>query len=115
VVALVADRDMSRGGVEVQFFGHPAKMPPGPAALALRTGAVLRPAALWNEADEGRLGRSRGQIGPELPVTSIRGAMQALADAFAASIRAAPADWHMLQRIWPDMPKEGRGRARRPG
>ena len=24
VVALVADRDLSRGGVEVQFFGHPA-------------------------------------------------------------------------------------------
>ena len=111
VVALVADRDMSRGGVEVEFFGHPARMPPGPAALALRTGAALRPAALWNETDQGRLGRSRGQVGPELPVTSIRAATQALADAFAAAIRAAPADWHMLQRIWPDMPAGGRPRA----
>lgn len=111
VVALVADRDMSRGSVEVQFFGHPARMPPGPAALALRTGAALRPAALWNESDRGRLGRSRGQVGPEIPVTSIRAATQALADAFAASIRASPADWHMLQRIWPDMPAEGRRRA----
>lgn len=111
VVALVADRDMSRGGVEVQFFGHPAWMPPGPAALALRTGAALRPAGLWNESDRGRLGRSRGEVGPELPVTSIRAATQALADAFAASIRASPADWHMLQRIWADMPAGGRRRA----
>jgi lauroyl/myristoyl acyltransferase len=111
VVALVADRDMTRGGVEVEFFGHPVRMPPGPAALALRTGAALRPAALWNEVDKGRLGRSRGTVGPEIPVTSIRAATQALADAFAASIRASPADWHMLQRIWADMPAEGRRRA----
>jgi lauroyl/myristoyl acyltransferase len=111
VVALVADRDLSEKGVEVQFFGHPARMPPGPAALALRTGAALRPAALWNESDHGRLGRSRGRVGAELPVTSIRDTTQALADAFAASIRASPADWHMLQRIWADMPAEGRRRA----
>jgi KDO2-lipid IV(A) lauroyltransferase len=113
VVALVADRDMSRGGVEVQFFGHAARMPPGPAALALRTGAALRPASLWNGSDRGRLGRSRGQVGPELPVTSIRATTQTLADAFEASIRASPADWHMLQRIWPDMPAEGRPRVAR--
>jgi phosphatidylinositol dimannoside acyltransferase len=110
VVALVADRDLSRGGVEVQFFGHPAKMPPGPAALALRTGAALMPASLWFETDRGRLGRQRGQVGAEVPVTSIKAATQELANAFAESIRQAPADWHMLQRIWPDMPSEGRAR-----
>jgi KDO2-lipid IV(A) lauroyltransferase len=30
-------------------------------------------------------------------------ATQAMADAFAGDIAARPQDWHMLQRIWPDL------------
>jgi len=41
LVALVADRDLSRSGIEVDFFGAPARMPAGPALLAIRTNAPL--------------------------------------------------------------------------
>ena len=41
VVPLLADRDLSARGVEVDFFGGRTRMPAGPALLALRTGAPL--------------------------------------------------------------------------
>ncbi|MEJ0014676.1 MAG: phosphatidylinositol mannoside acyltransferase [Actinomycetota bacterium] len=39
LVTLVADRDLSSNGVPVTFFGYPARMPAGPAMLAIKTGA----------------------------------------------------------------------------
>jgi KDO2-lipid IV(A) lauroyltransferase len=41
LIALVGDRDLSRSGVDVNFFGHPARMPAGAALLAVRTGIPL--------------------------------------------------------------------------
>jgi KDO2-lipid IV(A) lauroyltransferase len=32
--------------------------------------------------------------------------MQSVADAFAPSIAAQPEDWHMLGRIWADVPPD---------
>jgi KDO2-lipid IV(A) lauroyltransferase len=100
-VCLVADRDLSRGGIEVQFFGEPTRMPGGPALLAARTGAALLPVGLWFTED------GWGQrIHPpvELPAGSLREQVtvgtQRVADAFAHDIAEHPADWHMLQRLW---------------
>ncbi|EFC80280.1 phosphatidylinositol mannoside acyltransferase [Parafrankia sp. EUN1f] len=94
-LCLLADRDLSEAGVEVTFFGAPATMPPGPAALALRTGATLLPVTLWFD-DDGWSAR----IHPEVEHTDVQTMTQVLADEFAAGIAAHPADWHMLQRIW---------------
>ena len=49
MVCLPADRDVTGGGIEVEFFGQKARMMGGPAALAVQTGAALMPAALWFE------------------------------------------------------------------
>ena len=43
LVCLMADRDLTRSGVEVDFFGEPTRMPAGPAKLAIATGAALLP------------------------------------------------------------------------
>ena len=40
-VALVADRAVSGGGARVTLFGAPARLPIGPAVLALETGAPV--------------------------------------------------------------------------
>ena len=40
-VVLFADWDSTGHGVEVPFFGRPARLPAGPALLAVRTGAPL--------------------------------------------------------------------------
>jgi len=100
LVCLVSDRDLSSRGVEVRFFGETARMPAGPAALAVRTGACLLPVTLWYEGPAMHvrfhepidLGTGQGRI-PELT--------QALADVFASAIAEHPEDWHMLQRLWP--------------
>ncbi|MGW0898222.1 phosphatidylinositol mannoside acyltransferase [Streptomyces goshikiensis] len=105
LVCLVADRDLSASGVEVDFFGSTARMPAGPALLAQQTGAVLLPATLYY----GDTPQMYGRIHPEVTVpqtgtrTEKTAAMtQALADAFASGISEHPQDWHMLQRLWLD-------------
>ena len=49
--ALMADRDLTRNGVQVDFFGEPTRMPAGPARLAIETGAALLPTHRWYEKD----------------------------------------------------------------
>ena len=52
LVCLLADRDVTGGGIEVEFFGEKARMMGGPAALAVQTGAALMPATLWFEGED---------------------------------------------------------------
>jgi KDO2-lipid IV(A) lauroyltransferase len=106
-LCLVAERDIGDTGVEVSFFGAPARMPTGPAALALATGAALLPAVLWFSDDEGPGGGWRGRIYDELvPPTEgdkrakVGALTQRLAAVFEAGIAEHPRDWHMLQPLW---------------
>ena len=104
VVALLADRDLPARGVEVEFFGAKTTMPPGPALLAIRSGAPLYAADMWYEP-EGARSRLNGPLPvPPLdagPLTErIRLMTQDMADIFADGIRRHPEDWHMLQRMW---------------
>lgn len=101
-VCLVADRDILGSGTEVKFFGEAASMAPGPAALALQTGAALLPVTVWF-TEEG----CGARVHDEVPVpedgdraSKIAAMTQRMADAFAEDIAAHPQDWHMLQRIF---------------
>ncbi|MEU7084825.1 phosphatidylinositol mannoside acyltransferase [Streptomyces achromogenes] len=103
LVCLVADRDLSASGAEVDFFGERARMPAGPALLAQQTGALLLPVTLWYDDSPVMKGRVHPPI--EVPASGTRAEKtsvmtQALADAFATGIAAHPEDWHMLQRLW---------------
>ncbi|MFC9287465.1 phosphatidylinositol mannoside acyltransferase [Streptomyces sp. NPDC057052] len=103
LVCLVADRDLSASGVEVDFFGATARMPAGPALLAQQTGALLLPVTLWYDDSPVMRGRVHAPI--EVPGAGTRAERtsvmtQALADVFATGIADHPEDWHMLQRLW---------------
>ncbi|MFB7934484.1 MULTISPECIES: phosphatidylinositol mannoside acyltransferase [Streptomyces] len=103
LVCLVADRDLSASGVEVDFFGDTARMPAGPALLAQQTGALLLPVTLWYDDSPVMRGRLHPPV--EVPESGTRAEKtsvmtQALADAFASGIADHPEDWHMLQRLW---------------
>ncbi|GAA2778572.1 phosphatidylinositol mannoside acyltransferase [Streptomyces rameus] len=103
LVCLVADRDLSASGVEVDFFGETARMPAGPALLAQQTGALLLPVTLWYDDSPVMKGRVHPPV--EVPGSGTRAEKtsvmtQALADAFATGIADHPEDWHMLQRLW---------------
>jgi KDO2-lipid IV(A) lauroyltransferase len=108
VVPLLADRDLSRRGVEVNFFGGRTRMPAGPALLALRTGAPLYVVSMWYEPAaacaklHGPLDVPAADVGPL--DQRVRVLTQRIADGLAAGIARHPQDWHMLQRMWLDEP-----------
>lgn len=101
VVCLLADRDLSRHGVEVDFFGEKTRMPGGPALLSATTGAALLVVNPWFTPD----GWAHN-VQPPIPVPDGRlrdqvpAMTQAMATAFEPLIREHPEDWHMLQRLW---------------
>ncbi len=97
IVCLMAERDLTRTGVQVDFFGEATRMPAGPAKLAIETGAALLPVHGWFERDGWGF-----EIYPELDCAGadVGATTQALADRFAGNIAAYPADWHMLQPQW---------------
>jgi KDO2-lipid IV(A) lauroyltransferase len=100
-VCLLADRALSRTGIEVEFFGEPARLPPGPAMLAATTGAALVPVSMWFTPNGwGQRVNPPIEVGAGRLRDRARSATQAMADAFAVDIAAHPADWHMLQRLW---------------
>jgi KDO2-lipid IV(A) lauroyltransferase len=103
LVCLVADRDLSSSGVEVDFFGEKTRMPAGPALLAQQTGALLLPVTLWYDDSPVMQGRVHPPVAvPDSDSRAHRTAVmtQALADAYASGIAEHPEDWHMLQRLW---------------
>lgn len=113
LVCLVADRDLTATGVEVEFFGRTAKFPAGSAALAARTGAALRPVTLWYEESDWCV-----RVHDEVPVPDdgdreqrIQAMTQSVARVFEQGVAAHPEDWHMLQRVWVEDLPGGTGRA----
>ncbi len=103
LVALVADRDLSRSGIDVKFFNGIARMPAGPALLAIRTNADLLTAYVSYtntgiHIDFRKVEIARGETESEQVTKTV----QLCADNFAAGIAQHPQDWHMLQRIWVD-------------
>ena len=103
LVALIADRDLSRSGIDVKFFDGIARMPAGPALLALRTGADLITAYVSYTKTGIHIDFRKVIIASgESESEQVARTVQLCADNFAAGIAEYPQDWHMLQRIWVD-------------
>jgi lauroyl/myristoyl acyltransferase len=103
IVGLVADRDLSGRGVEVEMFGARRKIPAGPALLSLSSGAPLLPCAVFTRAEGWHIA-----VSPPLAVErtgdrrlDVRAISKALAREFERAISASPADWHLFQPGWP--------------
>ena len=117
ILALVADRDLTGRGVEVEMFGATRLLPAGPARLALATGAPLCACAVFT-TEEGWHCR----INPPIRFTpsgetraDVAAMTRMIAEQFERHIAAAPADWHMFQPAW-DLDADSPGqRAPRPG
>jgi KDO2-lipid IV(A) lauroyltransferase len=103
LVCLVADRDLSDTGIEVDFFGEKALFPAGPAALAVQTGAALMPVGCWFVGDTEWGAHVYDEI--EVPQAGgrrekVAAMTQELAGVFEQAILAHPRDWHMLQKVF---------------
>ncbi|WP_282943856.1 phosphatidylinositol mannoside acyltransferase [Cellulomonas endometrii] len=114
VLPLLADRDLTARGVEVDLFGERARVAAGPAALAVATGASLSTAVITYERLTGARRRAAGTswgivitFGRELTAPDdvprserVAALTQAWVDDLAVGIAAAPQDWHMLQKVF---------------
>lgn len=108
IAGLVADRDISGSGVEVELFGEKTFLPSGPAVLALRTGAALAAGALFHRGTRDY----HGVVLPPIDVDAVRNAgddevqriTQLVARDLETLIRRAPGQWHLFQPGWPSDP-----------
>lgn len=108
-VALLSDRDLKGRGVEVEFFGEKTTLPPGPATLAVRTGAPLFPVGCYFSD-----GGYRVVIRDALPLPEegsrsekVNAMTQVLAQELESIIGAAPEQWHLVVPNWPSDEREG--------
>jgi KDO2-lipid IV(A) lauroyltransferase len=102
-VALLSDRDLKGKGVAVEFFGETTTLPPGPATLAVRTGAPLFPVGCYF-----RDGGYRVVVHEALPVPEegnrtekVAAMTQTLAKELEEIISEAPQQWHLVVPNWP--------------
>ncbi len=105
VVALLVDRPLREGGVEVEFFGARARVPEGAARLALRTGAKVVPAAV-PMLSRGRVG-ILADFGLETPANrddpaGVAALSQAIMRSLEGFIRRYPDQWYMFRDFWPE-------------
>jgi KDO2-lipid IV(A) lauroyltransferase len=102
-VCLPSDRHVGGSGVAVEFFGEVTMLPAGPATLALRTGAVLLPIAIYDHP-----GGCHGVVRPPVAAQregrlrdDVARVTRALAAELEVLIAAEPEQWHLLQPNWP--------------
>jgi len=102
MVALVADRDLTGRGTEVEMFGATRRVPAGPALLSLSSGAPLVVCPVYTRDDgwevriEEPLEIERtGVIRKDVAALS-----RLMAERFERAIAAKPTDWHMFQPAW---------------
>lgn len=103
LVALLADRDFTRHHQELDFFGHPIRLPAGAAWLSLRTGAPILPAFLLRHDHATFHLHLHPPLWPEQQggVTSI---MCKLRDILQSEISAQPEQWFVFHDFWAGEP-----------
>jgi len=103
ILALIIDWGYRPDDVPVRMFGSWTTLPAGPAALAAKTGAAIVHVAIRRSEDRQRF---LVTFGDPITVSSsepaeIQRATQAIADALAATIAAAPEQWYSFKPLWP--------------
>ncbi|HZK74172.1 MAG TPA: hypothetical protein VFD88_09235 [Clostridia bacterium] len=107
MVITAIDRDITGTGHVMPFFGRPAPIPLGTAAIALRLGTPLLPVCVYRLPDDSYmaeaaplvLAESTGdRMADEIRVT------QELLRHIEGFIRRHPEQWHVPHRIWEGSP-----------
>jgi phosphatidylinositol dimannoside acyltransferase len=103
MVVTAIDRDMLGTGVEVEFFGRLARIPDGPAALALKRGTPLLPVCVLRNPDDSYQAIGWPPIFAERTgdhQRDVRRVTGQLVRHLEEIIRAHPEQWHLPHPIW---------------
>jgi KDO2-lipid IV(A) lauroyltransferase len=108
ILALIVDWGYRPDGIPVRMFGAWTTLPAGPAALAAKTGASIVHIAIRRSDD-----RRSFQVTSSEPIqvnssdpAELQRATQAIADALAETIAAAPEQWYSFKPVWPSTAAE---------
>jgi lauroyl/myristoyl acyltransferase len=107
MVITAIDRDITGTGHMMPFFGRPAPIPLGTAAIAMRLGTPLLPVCVYRMPDDSYMAEAAPMViakstgdrkADEIRVT------QELVSHIEGFIRKHPEQWHVPHRIWEDSP-----------
>jgi len=107
MIVTAVDRDLAGTGMEVEFFGHPARIPTGPASLAIRRGAAVLPVLALRNPDDSYQAIGLPMIVADAqaePKAEERRITELLVRHLEHIIREHPDQWHVPHRIWADAP-----------
>ncbi|TMB98954.1 MAG: hypothetical protein E6J40_05235 [Chloroflexi bacterium] len=107
MVVTAIDRDITGTGQMMPFFGRPAPIPLGPAAIAVRLGTPLLPVCVFRLPDDSYKAEAVPPVIAE-PTGDARAdevrVTQQLLRHIEEFIRRHPEQWHIPHRIWEGSP-----------
>lgn len=107
MVVTAIDRDITGTGKLMPFFGRPASIPVGPAAIALRLGTPLFPVCVYRNPDDSYVAEGSplvlGEPTGDYEADEIR-ITQVLLRRIEGFIRKHPEQWHIPHRIFDGSP-----------
>jgi phosphatidylinositol dimannoside acyltransferase len=107
MVITAIDRDITGTGRSMPFFGRPASIPMGPAALALRMGTPILPVCVYRLPDDSYQAEATPLViatpTGDRRVDEARVTQQVLRQ-IEEFIRRRPEQWHVPHKIWEGSP-----------
>lgn len=100
VVALVGDRDFSTARDTTEFFGCPARLPHGPAKLALATGAPLLPVFMVRQPDDTFAYIVEEPIWADKNRDTVETIMRRIAGALESVVSRYSEQWFLFNDLW---------------
>lgn len=114
MLGLLVDWGYRSDGIPVRLFGAWTALPAGPATLAAKTRSRILPITIRRQPDDTFHVSWPGPIEVASPdPAELYRATQAMADALAASIAAAPDQWYSFKPMWPSTAEEAADLERR--
>ena len=114
MLGLLVDWGSRSDGIPVRLFGAWTTLPAGPATLAAKTNSRILPITIRRQPDDTFHVSWPGPIDlASSDPAELQRATQAMADALAATIAAAPDQWYSFKPIWPASPEEAADLERR--
>ena len=100
ILGVIGDRDFSAANRTVEFFGRPARLPEGPAKLALATGAPLLPTFMVRLPDDTFAYIVDEPIWADKSRQSVDDIMRQVAVALERVIRQHSEQWFLFHDLW---------------
>jgi KDO2-lipid IV(A) lauroyltransferase len=107
IVITAIDRDITGTGHVMPFFGRPAPIPLGPAAIALRLGTPLLPVCVYRLPDDSYVAEATPLLMPQdtgHPKEDEIRATELVLRQIEVFIQRRPEQWHVPHRIWEGSP-----------